>query len=310
MHFRVRSLFVLILADILLSGCTGDPGGPSFASDETAGAATDGSSTGETGSESGESSVVIHNDELTVANFVEEIDAVHLAENFGARGFSSRSGTASNGRRVGRVQVVPGDSGEAAYYIVNYAEGGFVIVAADRRVHPILAYADEGSFQVDAVDAGLSDWLHTTVRGVDEVRGHASAAAHPRIWDHMLGGGTMMQRMSDGEGQQSRACEDDVETVGPLIKSKWDQGCGSSKSVRHAIPVASTAEVGSASIRASWNAAATTSRHSVSASSTRSQSARNWAAKHSSAWSAALAMPALAPTEKNLGARARPAEAP
>jgi hypothetical protein len=45
------------------------------------------------------------------------------------------------------------------YYIFNNADGGFVIVAGDDRVQPILAYSTNGEFAQDSLPIQIQEWL-------------------------------------------------------------------------------------------------------------------------------------------------------
>lgn len=45
------------------------------------------------------------------------------------------------------------------YYIFNNASGGFVIVAGDDRVQPILAYSANGEFAKDSIPIAVREWL-------------------------------------------------------------------------------------------------------------------------------------------------------
>ena len=53
-----------------------------------------------------------------------------------------------------------GTSNEVDYYVFNIgAQQGFVIVAGDDRAHPVLGYAEKGSFDPDNLPANLRGML-------------------------------------------------------------------------------------------------------------------------------------------------------
>ena len=54
-------------------------------------------------------------------------------------------GTALGGR-IKDIETFTGDSGRPAYYIVNLEPSGYVIVSADDRVEPIIAFSDKGAY--------------------------------------------------------------------------------------------------------------------------------------------------------------------
>ena len=54
------------------------------------------------------------------------------------------------------------DFGEPYAHFVNFSEGGFVIIAGDRRIEPILAYSETGSIDADSAyfPEGFKIWLN------------------------------------------------------------------------------------------------------------------------------------------------------
>jgi len=75
----------------------------------------------------------------------------------GAKSFASAS-----------VEAVNDKSSNPAFYIVNYPEGGWVIVGATKNYYPVLAYNDEGSFELrpEAEMGGVVVWLEETKEAV------------------------------------------------------------------------------------------------------------------------------------------------
>lgn len=59
------------------------------------------------------------------------------------------------------VKAITDKNGAPLMYIINYANnGGFVIVSATKNYQPILAYSDEGSFELPDPGSGLNVWLN------------------------------------------------------------------------------------------------------------------------------------------------------
>lgn len=59
------------------------------------------------------------------------------------------------------------------FYIINFKEGGFIIISADKRIEPILAYSESSYFPLDDfsdMPYGLSFWLNSTCNFIDSVR--------------------------------------------------------------------------------------------------------------------------------------------
>lgn len=63
------------------------------------------------------------------------------------------------------------------YYVFNNPDGGWVIIAADDRVTPILGYSDKGKFTVDDMPDNVSWWMDGVARVIDNVRDMDLAAS-------------------------------------------------------------------------------------------------------------------------------------
>jgi hypothetical protein len=79
------------------------------------------------------------------------------------------------------------DGRETSMYILNYENGGFMIVPTDNRSMPILAYSEKGGFpeSLDDLPAGLQYWLSETDRIIKEdVKSNKKQESHiKRMWD-------------------------------------------------------------------------------------------------------------------------------
>ena len=53
-----------------------------------------------------------------------------------------------NERVVKRINIIDDESGFPFYYLINFKDEGFVIISADNRLIPILAFSDQDSFEV------------------------------------------------------------------------------------------------------------------------------------------------------------------
>ncbi|MBV5314034.1 MAG: C10 family peptidase [Prolixibacteraceae bacterium] len=96
------------------------------------------------------------------------------------------------------------------FYVLNAGTGGFVIVAGDDNVSPILGYSDERTFDPDKIPYNVAKWLEgykTEIRYVIDKNIHAN------------------QEISD-EWKQLKSATIGVNataSVSPLMKTKWDQ---------------------------------------------------------------------------------------
>lgn len=129
---------------------------------------------------------------------------------------------------VEKILSVPDRNNQAAYYIINYENGGFVILSGDKRAEPVLAYSETNSFPVDSdlYPSGLVGWLYDTKEGVEKLR---SAKEKPSAeislqWNELAEGRTngAMHRVDPVEPD----CTPYVIQKGPYLSTTWGQGCG------------------------------------------------------------------------------------
>lgn len=76
-----------------------------------------------------------------------------------------------------------------AYYVFNGSEGGFVVIAGDDRARPILAWSDEGSFEVVGMPDQIKCWFDEYADQIAGLENAAEADAETaRLWDDLRGG--------------------------------------------------------------------------------------------------------------------------
>ncbi len=86
-------------------------------------------------------------------------------------------------------------SGQAAYYVFNGANGGYVIVAGDDRAPAVLGYSEKGTFDSQQVPEAMQEMLDGYAAQIDALAHGAQAAP----------------RLSEGKAIQ------------PLVKAAWSQ---------------------------------------------------------------------------------------
>ena len=100
------------------------------------------------------------------------------------------------------------------YYVFNVpGNNGFVIIAGDDRVKPILAYSTTGSFDVNNLSDGFNFTLNGFCEEIQYVREHNIEATADIVaeWNSVSKNGVINQ------GRGNRA------VVGPLLQSTWHQ---------------------------------------------------------------------------------------
>jgi|LakMenEpi03Aug12_release.lakeMendotaPanAssembly.Ray.scaffolds.fasta_scaffold164924_1 hypothetical protein len=141
-------------------------------------------------------------------------------------------------KQQGRIQsktvknsiTIP-NSKNPSYFIVNYEEGGWSIISSDKRIEPIMAFSETGEINRDAqLPQGLLVWLmmsHEKMKKLKTSRNQVSTARIASVIDcpvEMAWAQVLDQAVSSTCG----SCQDQYSyvSVGPLLTSSWNQGCG------------------------------------------------------------------------------------
>ena len=101
--------------------------------------------------------------------------------------------------------------GEACYYAYNVGETGFVIMAADDCVRPVLGYSDKGIFNPDDMAPALADFLESKCQYINDMaqRGSHSLAVSSD-WAMLEKTGKMVSRHGGREDEY-------------LVSTQWNQ---------------------------------------------------------------------------------------
>jgi len=59
-----------------------------------------------------------------------------------------------------------------SFYIINYNEGGFVLLSADKRAQPIIGFPENDNFLVDfeSMPEGLQFWIDDTKKQITDIQ--------------------------------------------------------------------------------------------------------------------------------------------
>ncbi|MDT8309551.1 MAG: C10 family peptidase [Bacteroidales bacterium] len=104
-------------------------------------------------------------------------------------------------------------AGDPAYYIFNIGkEHGFVIVAADDVVYPVLAYSFEGAYRTDNHHPSFRAQMSLYERQIVEIRDDnpLPVAELTEVWSKY--------------NRDDFSATKDIITIGPWCTTKWDQG--------------------------------------------------------------------------------------
>ncbi len=104
-------------------------------------------------------------------------------------------------------------------YIVNYKDGGFIIISGDKKTFPILGFSDKGQIDTSELNENFRFWLDNA---------HEMVEANSQKDDSKIfwfGRVDPIPPNPDDDDNNGNGNNYTV-TVGPLIKTTWGQGCG------------------------------------------------------------------------------------
>lgn len=135
------------------------------------------------------------------AKSISDTDAKKIAFDFRC-GQQTRSGVSGSSAMVSRCKAIKSDINEQAIaYLINYGDNdGFVIVAGDDCVNPILGYSSTGSIEENNMPQNMKGWLQTITSEIDAIKKGNGVAVR--------------SASSSSEGEV---------VVDALVKTKWYQ---------------------------------------------------------------------------------------
>lgn len=133
-----------------------------------------------------------------------------------------------------------------AIYVCNFADNqGFLFVAADYQIAPILAYIEMGEFKKDKVPSGLVSWADKTIENIEAIRkGSYTNTKEAKVeWDNYMIQNPIASNQNfnpnpvtvapfyiailPGDPVPLPTCVPTYRTVtiGPLLATTWGQEC-------------------------------------------------------------------------------------
>lgn len=179
----------------------------------------------------------------TNENFVELSKIKEIAEGipFETKNkFLSHKGIIANSTKktVETIDEIKNEEGITSFYVINYSKGGFVLLSADKRIQPIIAYSENNKFSFNENDynSGLKFWMKKTKKQITEIQKSSIKQSDKTklVWEKIQSA-TDTKGLSkkeiilppgdDDEDIPVDQCYDHIVTVtkGPLLSSKWYQ---------------------------------------------------------------------------------------
>lgn len=165
-----------------------------------------------------------------------ELAAQHSSNSFLVQQLIKQSPSGVAKQDILNVLAIPTRT-QPAFYIANYRGGGYIILAADRRVEPILAYSETGSYQKEGkLPYGLTSWLTRNYDNMQQLRQHNELSA-PSVataqWTELLAAPVTKGKdkptgtATNKEAPEPTPCQgySETRTAGPLLVTAWGQGC-------------------------------------------------------------------------------------
>lgn len=145
---------------------------------------------------------------------------------------TTKSSLSNVKKRIETIEEVKNDQGNTVFYVINYVEGGYIILSSDNRTQPIIAFADENKFVLDkgidvSYPAALASWVTNAKKQISSIQKSTrkQTLLEKSVWnnvsDSFVNKGMYMKVPPD-------KCYDKVttETVGPFLRALWCQDTG------------------------------------------------------------------------------------
>jgi hypothetical protein len=168
--------------------------------------------------------------------------AQRYVANLQKRDSKSGARTSSESDVINEKIVLDDNDKKPLFRILNRKKG-FIIVSADLRTMPVLAYSDESQFETDKMPFGVKDWYETAKQKIKDVKNLNVSPDSVIIkeWRKYLSGDLNLPP-SKGAKLASTYCDEFYQygyamcqtsalTKGPLLNTSWGQDYLSSTSL-------------------------------------------------------------------------------
>lgn len=138
-------------------------------------------------------------------------------------------------KNISDISPIKDENENNLFYIINYVNGGYVILAADNRSIPILAYSESNSFNEDETvlknKAGISQWVKFAEKQILEIRQKKLKSTEEidlawKSFESQRKVYSSNDKNAKNEEPIGGGCQSESEQVSPLLQTTWNQGCG------------------------------------------------------------------------------------
>jgi len=123
---------------------------------------------------------------------------------------SSEFNSGKSRSKLTNHKLIRTEFGNDAFYVLNYDDGGFVLVSADKRIAPVLAYSFDDSFNPNDLAPATQNWISMYMEQLDLIidKNISSDSRVDAMWEEVVNESTSMNR-SKG--------------VDKLLETRWNQ---------------------------------------------------------------------------------------
>ena len=159
---------------------------------------------------------------LLNAKQIDVSKATSVAKNFVSKTTSLRS--FSNGYQLNLVKTEKtriNNQSLNAYYVFNISSGGFIIIAADDLVKPVLAYSTESSFNIKEIPSSIQFYFNQLNQEIKAVLTENNTSQQSENeWDYYS---------NSSSPRSGNLGVNTMSSVSPLLTTKWNQSGGYQK---------------------------------------------------------------------------------
>lgn len=138
----------------------------------------------------------------------------------------------SSKRTTKSIEEIKNVNGKTAFYVINYNEGGFILLSSDYRTPPILGFSFDNNFNVDEnlFPEGLKYWVNDTKKQLLDIQNSniVQSEAEKIAWREIQN--SLVNKISGSSNSREpiEQCYEhsDIYTKGPLLSSIWEQTGG------------------------------------------------------------------------------------
>lgn len=175
-------------------------------------------------------------------NEISTATAAIIANNLVVSGVSTgKFSKNASQKKLNSLDAITTKNKETAFYVANYQNGGFAIIAADNRNAPILAFSETNSFDTDTLKFpdGLKDWfnLQKEIHSKIKKENKKQSLQAKQQWFEVIAPLAAKNKLSAKEQAMmaidyppeyyaNQCFSSPTVEVKPLLTTEWGQGLG------------------------------------------------------------------------------------